>query len=108
MNPRTLTRAVICAALAAFLGAALLALFYGFRSTLTIEFDRELPRLRGLDRRAAWILDARVRGGRPEPKDNPALEFYVDGVLLETRQPGPDFSHLTVTIPARPDRRWSW
>ena len=32
MNPRTLTRAVICAALAAFLGAALLALFYGFRS----------------------------------------------------------------------------
>ena len=133
MNPRTLTRAVICAALAAFLGAALLALFYGFRSTLTIEFDRELPRLvggiypperdnasgltfawsereavlrlRGLDRRAEWILDARVRGGRPEPKDNPALEFYVDGVLLETRQPGPDFSHLTVTIPARPDRR---
>ena len=47
MNPRRLTRAVICAALAAFLGAALLALFYGFRSTLTIEFDRELPRLVG-------------------------------------------------------------
>jgi hypothetical protein len=132
MIARRLTRAVICAALAAFLGSALLALFYGFRSTLTIEFDRELPRLvggiypperddasgltfawsgreavlrlRGLDRRAEWIVDARVRGARPDPAQNPALEFYVDGVLLETRQPGVDFAHLTVTIPARLDR----
>jgi len=133
VTSRRLMRAAACAALAAFLGAALLALFYGLNSSLTIEFDRELPRLvggiypperdeatgvtfawsareavlrlRGLDRRAEWILDARVRGARTERSENPALEFYADGVLVETRQTGPDFQHLTVTIPSHSDRR---
>lgn len=40
-----------------------------------------------------------------ERSENPALEFYADGVLVETRQTGPDFQHLTVTVPSRPDRR---
>jgi hypothetical protein len=133
MTARGLMRAVGCAALAAFLGAALLALLYGLRPSLRIEFDRELPRLvggiypferdektgltfawsgrevvlrlRGLDRRANWTLDARVRGARADPAQNPALEFYVDGVLLDTRQSTVDFGDMRVIIPARPEQR---
>ena len=40
---RALPRAIACGALAAFLGSALLALFYGRDPSLAIEFDRELP-----------------------------------------------------------------
>lgn len=130
---RSLARAVACGALAAFLGSALLALFYGLDSTLTIEFDRELPRLvggvypperdeatgltfawsgpevvlrlPGLDRRVDWTLDARVRGARPVVADNPTLAVFSDGILLENRQTSVDFADVRITIPARPDRR---
>jgi hypothetical protein len=128
-----LARALACAGLAAFLSAALLAVFYGFNPSLKIEFDRELPRmvggiypperdeptgltfawsgreavlrLRSIDRRAEWTLDARVRGARAVATENPTLEFYVDGVPLETRQTRTDFEHIRVRIPSRPERR---
>lgn len=130
---RALARAMACGALAAFLGAALLALFYGLDPSLAIEFDRELPRLvggvypperddttgltfawsgpevvlrlPGLDRRVDWTFDARLRGARPVADENPALAFSSDGVLLESRQSGVDFEEVRITIPARPERR---
>ena len=128
-----LARALACGALAAFLGAALVALFYGLGRLLVIEFDRELPRLvsgiypperddatgltfawtgadvalqlRGLDRRVDWTLTARLRGARPEPDENPEVAVAVDGVLLASRQTRSEFEDMRITIPARPERR---
>jgi hypothetical protein len=44
---RLLARALGCGVLAALLAAAFLALFYAADPALTIEFDRDLPRLVG-------------------------------------------------------------
>ncbi|MEO6213010.1 MAG: hypothetical protein ABIP65_05220, partial [Vicinamibacterales bacterium] len=129
---RLLARAGGCGVLGALLGAACLVLVYGVRPDLTIDFDRDLPRLvggihpperddqtgmtfawtreavvlrlPGLDRRVAWTLDVRARGARAAPADNPELYFLCDGILLETRQSGPAFEDVQITIPARPER----
>jgi 4-amino-4-deoxy-L-arabinose transferase-like glycosyltransferase len=126
-------RAVAAAALAALLGAAGGALFYAWHPELTIEFDRDFPRmlsgvysperdeasgltfawtgadvmlrLPGLDRDRNWTLDLRVRGGRPLPSDNPDVTVLADGVTLAAAHTSPEFQNITVTIPARPDRR---
>ena len=130
---RPLARALACGALAAFLGAALVALFYGVGRHLLIEFDRELPRLvsgiypperddatgltfawtgadvalrlPGLDRRVDWTLIARLRGARPEPGENPEVVFAADGVILDSRQSRSEFEDIRIIIPARPERR---
>lgn len=129
---RLLTRAVGCGLLAALLGAASVVFFYGANPGLTIEFDRDFPRLLsgvhpyerddatrmtfawtreelvlrlpGLDRRADWILEMRARGARPVPSDNPELSIAADGIVLETRASGPAFEDLRIVIPARPER----
>ena len=126
---RLLTRAIGCGMLAAFLGAAFLVLFYGANAGLTIEFDRDLPRLvtgvhpyerddatrmtfawtrdelvlrlPGLDRRVDWILEMRARGARPVAADNPELSFLADGIVVETRSSGPAFEEFRIVIPAR-------
>lgn len=129
---RLLARASGCGGLAALIGAAFLVLFYGARPDLTVEFDRDLPRLvagihpyerdaasgltfvwsrgefvlrlPGLDRRVDWVLNVRARGARPVAADNPELSFVADGILLETRSSGPAFEEMQVTIPARRER----
>src|SRR5207244_9177384 len=126
-------RASASALLAALLGGAWVALFYAWHPTLTIDFDRDLPRnvsgvyspereetsgltfawtgadvvlrLPGLDRDKNWTLDLRVRGGRPVPGDNPDLTILADGAELATRRTSADFQTITVTIPARGGRR---
>src|SRR5215218_5213507 len=106
------SRAALSGLLAALLGAAMLAWAYASRAALVIELDRDLPRLvsglypierddrtgltfawtaaemglraPGLDRRAPWTFDVRLRGARPDGKV-PDLSFFVDGVLIETK-----------------------
>jgi len=118
--------------LAALLGAAFLVFFYAANPDLTIEFDRDLPRLvagihpyerdensgmtfawtrdelvlrlPGLDRRVDWLLELTARGARPILSDNPDLLFLADGILLETRPSGPAFEQMRIVIPARLDR----
>ncbi|MEO5895873.1 MAG: hypothetical protein ABIS06_09250 [Vicinamibacterales bacterium] len=129
---RLLARAAGCGLLAALLGAAFLAIFYAASPALSIEFDRDLPRLvgglhpyerddtsgmtfawtreqfvlrlPGLDRRVNWTLEVRARGARPVLSDNPELSILADGILLESRQSGPAFEDMRFTIPARPSR----
>ncbi len=129
---RRLLRAPACGLAAAVLAGVLLAVFYGFRSSLAVDFDRELPRLvrgvypperdrptgltfawsgpeaalklPGLDRRVDWTLEVRLRGARPTPEENPELAFLADGVVVDRRPARVDFETYRVTIPARPDR----
>jgi hypothetical protein len=130
---RAVGRGVAAALLAALLGAAGVALFYAWHPALTVEFDRGLPRqlsgvysperdeasgltfawtgadvvlrLPGLDRGKNWMLDLRVRGGRPLPSDNPDVTIVADGVTLAAVHTSTEFQDVTVTIPARPERR---
>ena len=129
---RAAARALLSGVLAACFGAALLALIYTTAPAIVIDFDRELPRfvagvhpperdyaadltfawttgemtirLPGLDRRVEWTLDVRLRGARPDGR-NPELTFFADGVHIGTHRAPQDFGHLTVTVPARSDRR---
>jgi hypothetical protein len=124
--------AAFVAVLAALSSVALLAAFYAFSPALRVEFAVDPPRLvtgmhpgerdeatgltfawsgrdvalrlPGLDRRVPWTLDARVRGGRPNPADNPTVVLSVDGVRTLERRTEPDFVQLRVTIPPRSDR----
>jgi hypothetical protein len=126
-------RAVATAMLAALLGGAWVSLFYAWHPALAVEFDRDLPRnvsgvypperdeasgltfawtggdvvlrLPGLDRRATWTLDLRVRGGRQVAADNPDITILADGVMLTTQNTSADFQDVHVTIPARPEQR---
>jgi hypothetical protein len=129
---RLLVRAGSCALLGGLLGAAFLVLLYGLQPQLTVEFDRDLPRLvggvygierdndtgttfiwtreefvlrlPGLDRRVDWVLDVDARGAHPPPGENPVLSFAADGIVLGARQSGAGFENITVTLPARPER----
>jgi len=126
-------RAAAAAILAALFGAAWAALFYAWRPALSIDFDRDLPRnvsgvypperdeasgltfawtgpdvvlrLPGLDRRANWVLDLRVRGARGVVSENPALTVLADGLVIATEPTTADFSEVRVLIPARGERR---
>src|SRR6476469_4984255 len=126
-------RAAAAAILAALFGAAWAALLYAWRPALTIDFDRDLPRnvsgiypaerdeaagltfawtgpevtlrLPGLDRRANWTLDLRVRGARSVASENPALTVVADGLVVSTEPTTRDFSGLRVVIPSRGERR---
>lgn len=126
-------RALVAGLLAALLGAALLAIFSAVNPVLSLEFglhpprvvrgifaperddasgltfvwtqDEMVLRLPGLDRSVPWTFDARLRAARPDPRQNPDLTFYADGVLLETRAAPADFEHVRITIPPRPGRR---
>jgi hypothetical protein len=130
---RAVGRAVAAALLAALLGAAGVAIFYAWHPALTVEFDRDLPRqlsgvysperdeasgltfawtgpdvvlrLPGLDRGKSWTLDLRVRGGRPLASDSPDLTIVADGATLAAVRTSTEFQDVTVTIPARPERR---
>src|SRR5262245_10416650 len=111
---RTLGRSLAAAALGALAGVVWLALFYGLRAAVDIDFDVDPPhlmsgvyaaerdpssgltfawtgeqlemRLPGLDRQVDWALTLRVRGARPSPAENPALTFLADGAPILTRQ----------------------
>jgi hypothetical protein len=129
---RLIARAIGCGVIAALLGAAIVVLFYAGHPGLTIEFDRDLPRLisgvhpyerddasgmtfvwtreelvlrlPGLDRRVNWVLELRARGARPILSENPELSFLADGIVLDRRSSGPAFEDMRITIPARLDR----
>ena len=61
--------------------------------------------LPGLDRRPSWMLTMRARTARPQLRENPTIAFFVDGIQLHTAEVQPDFSTITMLIPARPERR---
>ncbi len=129
---RGLGRAIAAGVLGAAVAAAWLALFYAAGPALSVEFDKDLPplasgvypaerdqagltfawtgeefalRLPGIDRRVDWVLDVRVRGARPDPREDPDLVFLADGVPVLTRHTETDFTNVRVTIPADPGRR---
>ena len=130
---RGVGRAASTGLLGALAAVVWLALFYGQNPALVVDFDTEPPRLLtgvypserepgsgrtfawtgeqvmlrlpGLDRRVEWRLTLRVRGARALPTENPALAFYADGLLLDTRGTATDYEDVTVLIPAHADRR---
>lgn len=126
-------RAAAAAVIGALAGAVWLALFYASSDGLRIEFAVDPPRplsgfygaerdnasgltfawtgaeaairLQGLDRRYAWMLTMRARTARPHLRENPTLALFVDGVQLHTAEVQPDFTTITMLVPARPERR---
>ena len=124
-----LASAASAALLGALSSVALLALCYLLRPALRIDFDVDPPRLMtgmhqgerdeatgltfawtgrdvalrlpGLDRRVAWSLALRVRGGRQDPAANPSLAIFVDGIQVLTHQSQTEFQDLRVTVPER-------
>jgi hypothetical protein len=128
-----LGRALGAALLGGLLGAALLILFSVVSPVLSIEFGGSPPRLvrgiypperddasgltfawtreemalrfPGLDRSVEWVLDLRLRASRPDPRTNPELAFYADGLPIHSQAAPVDFDHVRVTIPTRAERR---
>jgi hypothetical protein len=126
-------RGLAAALIGALVGAAWAAVFYAWHSALIVDFDRDLPRnvsgiyeperddasgltfawtsddaairLPGLDRRVAWTLTVRLRGGRSAPAVNPSVTILCDGAELQTVASGNDFQDVTITLPRRPDHR---
>jgi hypothetical protein len=130
---RALGRAAAAALIAGLLGAAGSALFYAWHPALRIELDRDLParsvsgvysperdaatgltfawsgadaivRLPGLDRGRPWIVELRLRGGRPQ-NENPSVAVLADGAVVATAATQTEWSDVRATIPARPERR---
>jgi len=128
---RGVGRALAAAILGALAGATWLALIYGRAPALHIDFDVSPPReivsgvyaterdpgigttfvwsaeavtisLADIDRQVPWTMDVRVRGARAGNQPNPSLQFFVDGVLVETHQTTAEYSDVTVSIPPRP------
>ncbi len=128
---RAAGRALAAAILGALAGATWLVLIYGRAPALNIDFDVSPPReivagiytterdpgtevtfvwssesatisLADVDRQVPWTMDVRVRGARAGNQPNPSLQFFVDGVLVETHQTSADYSDVFVSIPARP------
>jgi hypothetical protein len=130
---RAVGRALATAVLGALLGGAWLVFFYAVDPRLHVSFDTDPPRLLtgvypvefdrqtgltfawtgaemalqlpGLDRTVDWVFEIRVRGARAGARQNPLLSFSVDGTRLTTWASTTDFERVTVTIPARPERR---
>ena len=130
---RGLGRAAATSLLGALAALGWLALVYGLRPTLTVDFDTSPPRLLsgvypserepasgltfawtgeqvtlrlpGLDRRVPWQLHLRVRGARRIPAENPSLTLSADGLALETIATTTDFQEVMVAIPVQADRR---
>ena len=131
MSRRVLT-AAFAALLGALCSPVLLAVFYMLRPALRIDFAVDPPRLMtgiypaerdvttgltfawtagdvalrlpGLDRRVPWTATARLRGGRTNDAENPAVLFFVDGARMLSARSGRDFADLRFDIPARPER----
>lgn len=128
---RVAGRALAAAILGALAGATWLVLIYGRAPALNIDFDVTPPReivagiyttehdpgtdvtfvwssesvtisLADVDRQVPWTMDVRVRGARAGNQPNPSLQFFVDGVLVETHHTSADYSDVFVSIPARP------
>jgi hypothetical protein len=128
---RGLGRAAAAGVLAALASATWLVLFYGRAPAVRMDFDLTPPpsvasgvypserdpasgltfawmtdtlrlELPGLDRRVDWILDVRVRGGRPDPAANPDLRFSVDGAPVLARRSANEFEVIRIPIHRRP------
>jgi hypothetical protein len=125
-------RMAVMAALGAALGALSLIACFARGPEIVITFDSDPPRLvtgmfpaerdehtqltfawtgrdlnirlPGLDRRREWTLDVRARSGRADPRRNPSLSFYADGVFISAHQSTAAFESIHVVIPARPQR----
>jgi hypothetical protein len=103
--------------LGASAGATCLVAALAIHPDVTLEFDRDLPRiaiglyppersgddtfawtsgrarvlLAGLDRRHSWACTIRFRGGRPTGVNQPQVQIVVDGVTLATRTATNDY-----------------
>lgn len=115
------------AAAGAFIGAAMLVVFYVASPSARIDFDRELPtftsgfypierdgdlsfvwtsdravvRLAGLDRRVEWRCAANVRGARDSEHAQPDVVLSVDGTTRASLQATNEFATLEVLAPVR-------
>ena len=124
---RAIPRAVTGALLGALAGAACLAMAFTMHPDLTLDMDRDLPRiasgfypveragdvtfswtsrraevaLPGAERRSPWLCSLRFRGGRSDRIPQPRVDLVVDGVTLAARTATNEFQDLEATAPAR-------
>ena len=122
----SLARAAIGAIAGAVVALVVYVALFGSRSTLVLDMDQEhSPLLAGfwnpevdgattfawtkargdvvlgsLNRKAPWTCVVRLKGARPDGVPEPSVDLAVDGVVVSTTAATPDFSDLTVTIPA--------
>jgi len=126
---RLIRRGLATAIAGAAIGAASLTLAHARHPQLTFEFDRDPPlvsgfypveragdetfawtrgraslTIPGLDRRLAWACAIRLRGARPDGIPQPAVVIAIDGVVVQRHAATPDYSDITITVPARRGR----
>jgi hypothetical protein len=121
-------RALAAAVAGALAGAASLVIAFRLHPAVTMEMDRDRPRiltgfydveryreetfawtspradvrLPDLDRRVEWQCTVRFRGGRPGGTPQPVVDLAIDGVT-SSRITAPDlYQDVTVTAPSRP------
>jgi hypothetical protein len=120
----------VAAIVGAVAGALCLALALAVNPDLSLEMDRNLPRvtsgfypaeivgdesfawigrsallrLPDADRRAPWICAVRVRGGRSAPLEQPVVELAADGIALGSLTATNEYQTLEVTVPPQATR----
>lgn len=128
---RPLVRALISAVLGAALAAAWLVVAFARDGVVTLEMDRELPRvvthgfyapervgddtfawttdraglrLTGVDRSVPWRCDVRFRGARADVSTLPDVAVDVDGRTVARQRATNEFAEMAVDVPPRPER----
>jgi len=124
--PRPISRALATALVGGLAGGACLVLAFARHPALTLEMDRDLPRLTsgfypvenqgetfawtsaraalrlpGLDRRSPWLCSVRLRGARPAPLPQPIVDIGGDGVTLARHAATNEYRDVEVTVPLR-------
>ena len=125
---RSVLRVLASAIVGGLAGGACLVLAYATHPALTLEMDRDLPRLvsgvypverpveqrdetfawtsrqavftlPGIDRRASWLCSVRLRGARPAPHPQPNVNIGADGVTLTTYEATNEYREVEATVP---------
>jgi hypothetical protein len=126
---RPISRALAAAVVGGLAGWLCLVVAFVRHPDLTLEMDRDLPRLTsgfypvehqsdtyawtasratlrlpGLDRRSPWLCSVRFRGARPAQLPQPQVEISADGIVVARQEATNDYREVEVALASRPDQ----
>ena len=126
---RPISRALAAAVVGGLAGWLCLVVAFVRHPDLTLEMDRDLPRLTsgfypvehqsdtyawtasraalrlpGLDRRSPWLCSVRFRGARPAQLPQPQVEISADGIVVARQEATNDYREVEVTLASRPNQ----
>ena len=126
---RPLFRALATAVVGGLAGWFCLVVAFARHPDLTLEMDRDLPRLTsgfypvehqsetyawtasraalrlpGLDRQSPWVCSVRLRGARPAHLPQPQVEISADGIVVARQEATNDYREVEVALALRPNQ----